>query len=303
MGASMALNLLKCSIPVIAYDISAASVAKIVAGGGIGASGLSDIARSCPVVITMLPSSPHVASTVDSLLSHGWADLRTDGTKMLIDSSTIDPLTSRSLHALLAEERIRKIDAPVSGGVKGAEAGTLTFMVGADAAADLDAASTYLAAMGSSTVHCGPVGAGQSAKLCNNLAMAVQMVSVAEALNLGEKLGLDPAVLAGVMNASTSRCWSGDSCSPHPAVAGGSPAAEGYEGGFGVDLMLKDLRLACAAAEAVGSPCPLGKGAEELYGKASEAGMGRKDFGVVLQYLRGGEEGGEGGRARTGGER
>jgi len=141
--------------------------------------------------------------------------------------------------------------------------------------------------MGANIIHCGTSGAGQSTKLCNNLAMGIQMVGVAEALNLGEALGLDPKTLAAVMNTSTSRCWSSDSYNPHPEVLEGVPSTNNYDGGFGVSLMLKDLRLATDAANKVGSPSPLGNQTKELYSMTEGAGMGGKDFGVVLQYLKG----------------
>lgn len=141
--------------------------------------------------------------------------------------------------------------------------------------------------MGGNIVHCGANGAGQSAKLCNNLAMAISMIGTSEALNMGEKLGLDPKILAGIMNTSTSRCWSSDSYNPYPGVLEGVPASNDYEGGFGSSLMLKDLGLATAAAGAVKSPTPLGNVTKEIYTMVEGAGLGGKDFGVVLQFLRG----------------
>jgi 3-hydroxyisobutyrate dehydrogenase len=282
MGCSMALNLIKKGVPVMAFDLFPASVDKVVAGGGVAAKGLDDLAANCKTIITMLPSSPHVAGTVDTLLEGGWA--KHGG--MLIDSSTIDPLTTRAIQAKLAEHGVAKVDAPVSGGVKGAAAGTLTFMVGGSDA-ELSTARPLLEAMGANIVHCGDSGAGQSAKLCNNMAMGIQMIGVSEALNLGEKLGLEPKVLASIMNTSTSRCWSSDSYNPHPDVLEGVPSTNNYAGGFGVSLMLKDLKLATSAASAVGSPCPLGNATKELYSMTEGAGMGGKDFGVVLQYLKG----------------
>lgn len=273
----MAQNLLKAGQAVSAFDFSQSALDAVAASGGVAVGSVKEL-KECETVITMLPSSPHVASTVDKLLDAGWEG------KLLIDSSTIDPLTSEGIAKKLRGKGIGKIDAPVSGGVKGAEAGTLTFMVGGEEK-DLEAARSFLEIMGGNIVHCGSNGAGQSTKLCNNLAMGIQMIGVVEALNMGTKLGLDAKTLASVMNTSTSRCWSSDSYNPYPGVCENVPASRDYENGFGVSLMLKDLKLATHAAEEVRSPTPLGNLTKEIYTMCEAHGYGEKDFGVVIDFL------------------
>ena len=289
MGASMALNLLKkSSAQMLVYDLNPVAVASLRAAGATAASSLSDF-KSCGTIITMLPSSPHVSGTVDALLAAGWGSGAASSAPLLIDSSTIDPLVSKSLAlriGALPSSGSSMIDAPVSGGVNGAKNGTLTFMVGATPTS-LSLARPYLKQMGANVVHCGGNGSGESTKLCNNLAMAIEMVGVSEALNLGVALGLDPAVLSKVMNTSTSRCWSSDTYNPYPGITPATPASNNYDGGFGSSLMLKDLTLACAAANAVKSPSPLAGHAKELYQLIEAQGGGMKDFSVVLQFLRG----------------
>ncbi len=230
----------------------------------------------------MLPSSPHVEGCVDELLENGFGG----GGKVLIDSSTIDPMAARRVHQKMEDTGSSVVDAPVSGGVKGAENGTLTFMVGGTDGS-LEAAKPYLDIMGANVVHCGGAGAGQSTKLCNNLAMAVQMMGVVEATNLGVELGLDPQKLAAVMNTSTSRCWSSENYNPYPGIVDGAPASRGYDGGFGVALMLKDLKLATSASAEVNSPTPLGNMTKDVYSTMDRAGWGGKDFGSVLKFLKG----------------
>jgi 3-hydroxyisobutyrate dehydrogenase len=187
------------------------------------------------------------------------------------------------------------LDAPVSGGVKGAQDGTLTFMVGCDDDDALEMARPWLNKMGKRIVPCGGAGTGSVTKLCNNLALAAQMIGICEAINLGEGLGVDPVVLADVLNTSTAKCWSSEVNNPHPEVAKrdleekgvGSPASRDYQGGFGTSLMLKDLGLAVAAGQDAGIALPLGSASKELYRMAALHGLGSKDFGVMLQFLRG----------------
>lgn len=186
MGLSMSQNLVKDGNSVVGYDLNESSLASLESHGGKAATSLKDL-KDCDTVITMLPSTPHVSSVIDDLLGLGWAGA------LHIDSSTIDPIASRGLSEKLQKEGIAAIDAPVSGGVKGASSGTLTFMVGGSEK-DLDTARHLLSSMGSNIIHCGDSGAGQSTKLCNNLAMAVQMLGVVEAMNMGTKLGLDAKV-------------------------------------------------------------------------------------------------------------
>ena len=241
------------------------------------------MAAASDVVITMLPSNPHVREVycgADGVLEGARAG------SIMIDSSTIDPNVAREVAASVAAAGSKLIDAPVSGGVGGAEAGTLTFMVGGDTS-DLEAARPVLEVMGANIVHCGDVGTGQVAKLCNNLVLGISMAGVAEAMNMGARLGIDEKTLAGIMNTSTARCWSSDTYNPCPGVMEGVPASRDYEGGFGAALMQKDLGLALDAARAVGATVPMGANAHQIYSLISAHGAGGKDFGVVFKFLQG----------------
>jgi 3-hydroxyisobutyrate dehydrogenase len=180
------------------------------------------------------------------------------------------------------------VDAPVSGGVNGAKQGTLTFMVGSRDKTDFERSKQLLQTMGKNIVHCGGPGTGEVAKICNNLVLAISMIGVSEAMNLGVKLGMDRNVLAGIMNSSTARCWSSDSYNPAPGVAPPTvPSSNDYEGGFGSSLMLKDLGLAGDAARDAGTPIPLGNAAQSLYQTMVVNGLGKKDFSVVYRFLGG----------------
>jgi 3-hydroxyisobutyrate dehydrogenase len=203
----------------------------------------------------------------------------------LVDSSTIDPHAAREVAALAAKQGNPAADAPVSGGTGGAVAGTLTFMVGASPEL-FDRVKPVLAAMGTNIVHCGDSGTGQVAKICNNLLLAISMIGVAEVMNLGASLGIDPKVLAGIINTSSGRCWSSDTYNPYPGVMDNVPAARNYTGGFGVDLMLKDLGLAGDAAKLAKQPIALGGAARELYQIFSAQGAGSKDFSAIIQLLQ-----------------
>ncbi|KAL9186567.1 hypothetical protein ACHAXT_005805 [Thalassiosira profunda] len=207
-------------------------------------------------------------------------------------SSPISPNISKKLHRLVTSLSPHNdyVDAPVSGGVKGASDATLTFMVGCNSPETLAAIRPLLQRLGKGVIPCGGPGSGSAVKLCNNAALAAQMVGICEAMTLGEKLGVDPAVLAGVMNVSTAKCWSGEVNNPHPAAAkaiGSGASANGYKGGFGTALMLKDLNLAVDAGEEEGVAQPVAGLTRDLYRMATLHGYGEKDFGVMLQFLKG----------------
>jgi 3-hydroxyisobutyrate dehydrogenase len=230
----------------------------------------------------MLPSSPHVRSVYlgeDGVLAGARSGVP------LIDSSTIDPHTAREVAAAASKGGNPMADAPVSGGTGGAEAGTLTFMVGADS--DLfECIKPTLARMGKNIVHCGAAGTGQVAKICNNLLLGISMIGVAEAMNLGAALGIDPKVLAGIINTSSGRCWSSDTYNPYPGVLDSAPAARGYTGGFGTDLMLKDLGLAADAARQARQPVAMGAMAQQLYQLWSSQGAGAQDFSSIINLFK-----------------
>ncbi|CAI7771313.1 unnamed protein product [Closterium sp. NIES-53] len=219
---------------------------------------------------------------------------------LLIDASTVDPATCHALAAAVQACHVAPsalhslqgpplvVDAPVSGGVVGAKAGTLTFMVGGTAAA-FAMAEPLLAAMGSRSLHCGPSGSGSAAKLCNNLALAIQMASVSEALTLGQRLGLSPVLLSAIFNSSSAKCWSSEVYNPAPGVMQGVPSARHYQGGFSNALMSKDLGLAVAAAQAAGAPVPLGKNVMAMYADMARAGVAAEDFSSIYKHTYGGQ--------------
>lgn len=283
MGAPMALNLLKAGHHLSVFDLSSASVARLVDAGADAAASVADLARApVELIITMLPASAHVKAVYlgdDGLLAQVPAGV------LLIDSSTIDPSTAREVASAAAAHGNPMLDAPVSGGTGGAAAGTLTFMVGG-AEGDFDSARSVLGCMGKNIVHCGGSGNGQVAKVANNLLLGISMIGVAEAMNLGVALGMDASVLAGVINTSTGRCWSSDTYNPFPGVLENAPASRGYSGGFGSDLMLKDLGLATEAARQAKQAVPLGAAAQQLYQMFSQQGHGGLDFSAIINLYR-----------------
>ena len=283
MGNPMCRNLLKHGHSLKVYDVVPDLVKKLEKEGCEVATSASECARAVDVVITMLPSSPHVRSVY--LGEYGVLKGAKPGTP-LIDSSTIDPLTSREVAMDAKARGCPMIDAPVSGGVGGAEAGTLTFMVGGETH-DYEAAKPILQAMGKNIVHCGGIGNGQVAKICNNMMLAVEMIATAEGMTLAAKLGMDPKTFAAIVNTSSGRCWSSDTYNPYPGVLENVPASRGYTGGFGADLMLKDLTLVTDAAKSAKQPVLLGALAQQVYQKHSNDGNGAKDFSsVILQYMK-----------------
>jgi len=284
MGNPMCRNLLKHVHTVKAYDVVPDLLKKLTAEKGVeAATSGPDAARGVDLVITMLPSSPHVRAVY--MGENGVLAAAKPGTP-LIDCSTIDPLTSREVAMDARAKSCPMIDAPVSGGVGGAEAGTLTFMVGGEAK-DFEAARPVLQCMGKNIVHCGGSGNGQVAKICNNMMLAIEMIATSEGMTLAAKLGMDPKVFASIVNTSSGRCWSSDTYNPFPGVLENVPASRGYAGGFGADLMLKDLTLVTDAAKSAKHPVMLGALAQQIYQKHSVDGNGAKDFSsVILQYMK-----------------
>jgi 3-hydroxyisobutyrate dehydrogenase len=284
MGLPMCRNLLARGHSLKVYDVVADRVKALADAGGEAATSAIDCAKGAEAVVTMLPSSPHVRSAYGG--PYGVLAGAAPGT-LLIDSSTIDPLTAREVAMDAQAKGCPMVDAPVSGGVSGAEAGTLTFMVGGDAA-HFAAARPLLACMGRNIVHCGGVGNGQVAKICNNLMLAIGMIGTSEAMTLAAKLGMDPKVFAQIVNTSSGRCWSSDTYNPYPGVLDNVPSARNYVGGFGSELMLKDLTLVADAARAAKHPLLLGALAQQIYQLHANEGHGTKDFSsVILQYLSG----------------
>jgi 3-hydroxyisobutyrate dehydrogenase len=282
MGAPMARNLIKAGHHLQLFDLNKDALTELAqAGGSIGESP-RHAAQGCELVITMLPAAPHVRSVY--LGEHGVLAGVGAGVPA-VDCSTIDPQTIRELSILAADKGVMLGDAPVSGGTGGAQAGTLTFMVGA--APELFAVlKPVLMQMGRNIVHCGEVGTGQIAKICNNMLLAISMIGISEAMALGNALGIDSEVLAGVINTSTGRCWSSEMYNPWPGIVEAAPASRGYTGGFGADLMLKDLGLATDAARSARQPVIMGALAHQLYQAMSLRGDGGRDFSAIVEGYR-----------------
>ena len=277
MGGPMAKNLLNAGHQVKVFDLVEASMASVVAEGGTANKSAADAVRGADLVISMLPASKHVEA-----LYLGDAGLITqlDADTLIIDCSTIAPESARKVAAAAAEAGFDMIDAPVSGGVGGAVGGTLTFMVGGSSKA-LDIARPLLEIMGKNIFHAGDAGAGQVAKVCNNMLLAVLMTGTGEALQLGVNNGLDPAVLSEIMQKSSGGNWALEVYNPFPGVMPSAPASNDYAGGFLVDLMIKDLGLAMASALETGSSTPMGALARNLYVTHGAKGNGQIDFSSI----------------------
>lgn len=281
MGGPMALNLHKAGFAVQAFDLSAAACDSVASQGVAVANSAAAAVEGADVVITMLPASAHVESLY---LGDGGLLGAIAGGTLLIDCSTIAPATARRVAQAAGQRSLAMIDAPVSGGTAGAAAGTLTFIVGGQVDA-LERARPVLQAMGKNIFHMGDNGAGQVAKLCNNMALGIIMAATSEALALGVAHGLDATTLSQMMAVSTGRSWATEVCNPWPGVLPNAPASRGYTGGFGNDLMLKDLGLAAEAALGVRAAIPLGELARNLYALNSLAGRGTLDFSSIQRLM------------------
>ena len=279
MGGPMAANLVKAGHKVTAFDLVAASRDQAKSdGAAIAESGVGAV-KGADVVITMLPAGKHVLGVWNEVLpamSKG---------ALIIDSSTIDVESARQAHVLAAKHGVLSVDAPVSGGTGGAKGATLTFMCGGEEGA-FAAARPVLEKMGKKIVHCGGAGAGQAAKICNNMILGISMIAVSEAFALGEKLGLSHQALFDVASTSSGQCWSLTTYCPVPGPVPTSPANNGYKPGFASALMLKDLKLSQEAAKTSGAATPLGAHAAELYTAFEQAGHGGTDFSGIINYLR-----------------
>ncbi len=281
MGKSMALNLVKRHYPVTVYDLNPEPVEELREFGAEPATTAQSCASNAEVVITMLPSSPHVEAAV--LGADGVLDGMRPGT-ILIDMSTIDPLVTRSVSEKVARRGMRMLDAPVSGGAVGARDATLTIMVGGPTEL-FEECKPIFEAVGGNVVHCGEIGMGEVVKVVNNLIAGVSMAVVAEAFNIGVKAGADPKIMYDVVSKSSGSCWTLNHVLPYPGVLPESPADNDYAAGFMVDLMRKDLSLAMSAAKGLGAPAFLASVAHELFGVASNLGYGRRDMSAVKKAL------------------
>jgi 3-hydroxyisobutyrate dehydrogenase len=282
MGLPMAQNLLKAGHAVTGLDIAAAQIEKLVASGGRGAGSVKDAASGADIVITMLPAGAQVRDIY--LGGEGVIAAASPGT-LLIDSSTIDVETARAVSAAAQGRGLSMLDAPVSGGVGGAQGATLTFMVGGPDAA-FEQAKPILETMGRTIVHAGGAGNGQAAKICNNMILGVSMIAVSEAFVLAEKLGLDAQKLFDISSKSSGQCWSMTSYCPVPGPVPASPANRDYQAGFTAAMMLKDLNLAQDAAKAAGAATPLGADAAKIYSQYVESGEAARDFSGIIRHVR-----------------
>jgi len=283
MGLPMAQNLVKAGHAVSGFDVSGDAIDRFAAAGGETARSIGEACRGAEVVITMLPAGRQVHDVYfgeEGVLASAPAGA------LLIDSSTIDVETARDVAHVAAGQTFEMIDAPVSGGVAGAQEATLTFMVGGSEGA-FERARPLLEAMGKTIVHAGGPGNGQAAKICNNMILGASMIVVSEAFLLAEKLGLDAQKLFDISSQSSGQCWSMTKYCPVPGLVPTSPANRDYKAGFTASMMLKDLKLAQTAARITRAATPLGAGAAAVYERYVEAGDGSEDFSGIIRFLRG----------------
>jgi 3-hydroxyisobutyrate dehydrogenase len=280
MGGGMAANLAKAGHDVRAFDLSEQALAKAEERGCLRAASAAEAVQDVDAVVSMLPAGKHVREVYES------AVIGTAPTSaVLMDCSTIDVVTAREEIAKAEAKGYRMVDAPVSGGIAAAEGGTLTFMVGGSAEA-FGAAEPFLTQMGKAVIHAGGAGAGQAAKICNNMLLGASMIATCETFVLAQKLGLDPQTFFDIASKASGQCWSMTSYCPLPGVGPETPADRNYDGGFAAALMLKDLRLAMEAAGSVDSYTPMGAAAEELYTRFAERlGGAGKDFSGIIKMI------------------
>ncbi|XP_043665111.1 3-hydroxyisobutyrate dehydrogenase, mitochondrial [Vespula pensylvanica] len=283
MGGHMARNILKKGYELTVFDIDKSAMSNLVENGAKTASTIAEMVKDVDVLISMLPSNQQV---LDCYTGDNGILSSVKKNVLLIDSSTIDPFVSKEISIKAEKREVKFIDSPVSGGINAARDGTLTFMVGGSNA-NFEAAKSILEAMGSRIVHCGDVGMGQAAKLCNNMLLAISMIGTAEIFNLGQRLGLKENVLNDIVNSSSGKCWSSELYNPVPGLLPDVPSSNNYEGGFSTLLMTKDLSLAQSAATRTDALIPLGSLAYQLYKMLNSHGLSQKDFSIIYQFLRG----------------
>ncbi|XP_052093330.1 3-hydroxyisobutyrate dehydrogenase, mitochondrial-like isoform X1 [Mytilus californianus] len=288
MGNHMARNLVKKGHKLVVFDVSKDAMKTIQNMEGCEncvqtVNSPADVAAQCKHIITMLPATQHVQEVYTNRGTGIFSAIQENS--LLVDSSTIDPAASQEMAAIATEKDSSYVDAPVSGGVNAARDAALTFMVGG-APRSFEMAQKYLSVMGRNVVHCGPVGTGQAAKICNNMLLGISMIGTSEAMNLGKKLGLEPKLLAKILNTSSGRCWSSEVYNPCPGVLDGVPSSNNYQGGFGTALMTKDLGLANNAATVTKSPIPMGSLAHQIYRIMTSSGYAGKDFSSAYKFLQ-----------------
>ena len=278
MGLPMAINLLKAGHHVTGFDLVQSQSEAFAAAGGTLSTNANAAANKADILITMLPASRHVESVY---LGESGLLANANPKTLLIDCSTISPKVAQAVASAAKAKGFAMVDAPVSGGTAGAQAATLTFMVGGESSV-VECIRPVLEKMGKNIFHAGASGAGQTVKVCNNMLLGIQMLGTSEALRLGIANGMDPKVLSDIMSKSSGRNWTLEFYNPCPGVMENVPSSKGYAGGFGVDLMLKDLGLATENAQDLDASIPLGQLAQELYEAHSKAGNGQLDFSSVF---------------------
>jgi len=278
MGLPMAINLLKAGYQVAGFDLVQSQLDAFAKAGGKTVANANDAAKNVDVLISMLPASQHVEGLY---LGDSGLLANTNPQTILVDCSTISPKMAQAVASAAQAKGFEMVDAPVSGGTAGAQAGTLTFMVGGQQSA-VERIRPLLEKMGKNIFHAGANGAGQTVKVCNNMLLGIQMLGTCEALRLGIANGMDPKILSDIMSKSSGRNWALELYNPCPGVMDNVPSSKDYAGGFGVDLMLKDMGLATENAEALEASVPLGKLAQQLYEAHSKAGHGQLDFSSVF---------------------
>ncbi len=280
MGGPMAGNLAKAGENVRGFDLARANLDAAVANGVAAAASIAEAVKGASIVVTMLPAGPQSSAVYDAVIPAA------EKGALLIDCSTIDVDSARAIAKKASEAGFEMVDAPVSGGTVGAANATLTFMVGGGEAA-FARAQPILSKMGKTIVHAGGPGNGQAAKICNNMILGISMIAVAEGFSLAAKLGLDAQKLFDISSKSSGQCWSMTSYCPVPGPVPASPANRDYKPGFTADMMLKDLKLAQAAAQTTGQATPLGAAAESLYALMAAKGDGPLDFSGIIKMLQG----------------
>lgn len=281
MGGGMALNLVKAGHEVRAFDLSPEPLARVVAGGAVAAESVAAAVRDADAVVTMLPAGRHVAQVYEGdIFAAATAET------LLIDCSTIDIATARSVAAAAAARGLTMLDAPVSGGTAAADGGTLTFMVGGPAEG-FARAEPILSKMGKAVIHAGDAGAGQAAKVCNNMLLGITMIGTCEAFNLAIRLGLDPQTFFDISSKASGQSWSMTTYCPVPGPVPAAPSNRDYQGGFQTALMLKDLKLALDAAKSADASIPLGAQAEALYQMFAGLGGAPLDFSAMMKLIDG----------------
>lgn len=262
------------------FDISKQACDNLKTKGATVYDNTADLALNSDFVITMLPNNDIVYNTYSDMIKKG-----VNKNTFFVDSSTIDPTVVKNIQKMISEQGARFVDAPVSGGVPGAEQATLTFMVGGTHD-EYTNVKNILECMGKRITHCGHYGMGQAAKLCNNMMLGISMCGVAETMNMAVRLGLDPQVFMEILNSSTGRCWASEINNPVPGLLPNAPAGRQYAGGFSTDLITKDLGLASGVATASNTPIPMGSLAHSIYRTLKSKGLGNKDFSVVYDFIK-----------------